>query len=343
MSDELTVGAARQPTRLHRRRHCGGVRGGRARAVRAPTRSRRRRRRDAQLLQLGAVREPEDVRGVHEGDRHQGQEELLRLERDAAREAQGRCSRVRPRLPVELHDEAAHRREAARRAARLVEASERQEERRPEVPQHARRPEEHVLGRQGLGHDRLHVPDGQDQGAADDVERVRRAHEEVRARRRWSTARPRSSGRSRRCSATRTPPRTRRSSTRSRRCCSTLKPYIVALHSSNYDTLIARGKAWMGLGWSGDGMRSWRRRCRRSTSSPRRAARSGSTTTTSPSVRTNPDAAHAWIDFVYQPKNNGVETSYTLLRVAAQAIAPQGHRGREASQRPGRLPAAGDA
>ena len=25
----------------------------------------------------------------------------------------------------------------------------------------------------------------------------------------------------------------------------------------------------------------------------------------------NPDAAHAWIDFVYQPKINGLETSYT--------------------------------
>ena len=25
----------------------------------------------------------------------------------------------------------------------------------------------------------------------------------------------------------------------------------------------------------------------------------------------NPDAAHAWINFVYQPKNNGVETAYT--------------------------------
>jgi spermidine/putrescine transport system substrate-binding protein len=33
-----------------------------------------------------------------------------------------------------------------------------------------------------------------------------------------------------------------------------LKPHIVALHSFNYDTLIAKGKAWMGLGWNGDGL-----------------------------------------------------------------------------------------
>ena len=33
-----------------------------------------------------------------------------------------------------------------------------------------------------------------------------------------------------------------------------LKPHIVLLHSSNYDTAIAKGQAWMGLGWNGDGL-----------------------------------------------------------------------------------------
>ena len=97
----------------------------------------------------------------------------------------------------------------------------RQEERRPEVPQHAGRPEEHVLGRQGLGHDGLHVPHGQDQGAADDVERVRRPDEEVREDDDGRLLARVRSARSRRCSATRTTPRTGKSWTRSRRYCST--------------------------------------------------------------------------------------------------------------------------
>ncbi len=66
-----------------------------------------------------------------------------------------------------------------------------------------------------------------------------------------------------------------------------LKPHIVALHSSNYDTVIAKGQAWMGLGWNGDGL-ALAGRSPRSTSSPRRGARSGSTTTTSRSVRRTP-------------------------------------------------------
>ena len=38
----------------------------------------------------------------------------------------------------------------------------------------------------------------------------------------------------------------------------------------------------------------------------------------------NPDAAHAWINFVYQPKNNGARDVVHVLRVAAQAVAAQG-------------------
>ena len=89
-----------------------------------------------------------------------------------------------------------------------------------------------------------------------------------------------------------------------------LKPHIVAIHSSNYDTLIARGKAWMGLGWSGDGLLL-------ASKVPAQyvVAKEGGEIWIDyyniPVGANNPDAAHAWIDFVYQPKNNGVETSYT--------------------------------
>jgi spermidine/putrescine transport system substrate-binding protein len=89
-----------------------------------------------------------------------------------------------------------------------------------------------------------------------------------------------------------------------------LKPHIVALHSSNYDTLIARGKAWMGLGWNGDGLLL-------ASKVPAQyvVAREGGEIWIDyyniPVGAKNPEAAHAWIDFVYRPQINGLETSYT--------------------------------
>jgi spermidine/putrescine transport system substrate-binding protein len=89
-----------------------------------------------------------------------------------------------------------------------------------------------------------------------------------------------------------------------------LKPYIVALHSSNYDTLIANGKAWMGLGWSGDGLLLVSK-----VPAQYVVAKEGGEIWIDyyniPVGAKNPDAAHAWINFVYQPKINGVETSFT--------------------------------
>jgi spermidine/putrescine transport system substrate-binding protein len=89
-----------------------------------------------------------------------------------------------------------------------------------------------------------------------------------------------------------------------------LKPHIVALHSSNYDTLIARGKAWMGLGWNGDGLLL-------SSKVPAQYVVAGEGGEiwidyyNIPVGARNPEAAHAWIDFVYRPQVNGLETSFT--------------------------------
>jgi spermidine/putrescine transport system substrate-binding protein len=89
-----------------------------------------------------------------------------------------------------------------------------------------------------------------------------------------------------------------------------LKPHIVALHSSNYDTMIARGRAWMGIGWNGDGLALMSK-----VPAQYVVAKEGGEIWIDyyniPVGAQNPDAAHAWIDFVYQPKINALETSYT--------------------------------
>jgi spermidine/putrescine transport system substrate-binding protein len=91
-----------------------------------------------------------------------------------------------------------------------------------------------------------------------------------------------------------------------------LKPHIVALHSFNYDAMIAKDQAWMGLGWNGDGLLL-------ATKLKGKAvyvvAKEGGEIWIDnyniPASASNPDAALAWINFVYQPRIAGLETSYT--------------------------------
>ncbi|HUG65221.1 MAG TPA: spermidine/putrescine ABC transporter substrate-binding protein [Gaiellaceae bacterium] len=91
-----------------------------------------------------------------------------------------------------------------------------------------------------------------------------------------------------------------------------LKPHIVALHSSNYDTIIAKGQAWMGLGWNGDGLAL---ASKLKGKAQFVVAKEGGEIWIDyyniPTGASNPGAAHAWINFVYRPRINGLETSYT--------------------------------
>lgn len=89
-----------------------------------------------------------------------------------------------------------------------------------------------------------------------------------------------------------------------------LKPHIQSITSTNYKQQLVAGKTYMSLGWNGD------------------AAAAGAKAPVNyviadeggefwvdayviPKGAANPRAAYAWIDYVYDPKNNALETEYT--------------------------------
>ncbi len=89
-----------------------------------------------------------------------------------------------------------------------------------------------------------------------------------------------------------------------------LKPHILAITSTEYKQMVVAGKAVMALGWNGDGAFV-------ASKKPAQyviAEEGGEFWVDSyaiPVGAKNPDAAHAWIDYVYDPERNAVETSYT--------------------------------
>lgn len=106
-----------------------------------------------------------------------------------------------------------------------------------------------------------------------------------------------------------------------------LKPYVHSIDSVNYKINISKGRAYGGLGWNGDGYYVV-------TNSPKGKAEyivavEGGEVWVDyyviPAGPANPDAAHAWINYVFQPKVNKMETEYTYygspLRRAALATA----------------------
>jgi spermidine/putrescine transport system substrate-binding protein len=89
-----------------------------------------------------------------------------------------------------------------------------------------------------------------------------------------------------------------------------LKPHILAITSTQYKQMLIDGKAVMALGWNGDGAAVAAKK-------PAEyivAEEGGEFWVDSYAVPTganNPDAAHAWINYVYDPENNATETEYT--------------------------------
>jgi len=89
-----------------------------------------------------------------------------------------------------------------------------------------------------------------------------------------------------------------------------LKPHILAITSTEYKQMLVAGRASMALGWNGDGAFV-------ASKKPAEyvvAEEGGEFWVDSyaiPVGAKNRDAAHAWIDFVYDPQNNATETEYT--------------------------------
>ena len=89
-----------------------------------------------------------------------------------------------------------------------------------------------------------------------------------------------------------------------------LKPHLLAITATQYKQLLISGKAVMSLGWNGDALAA-------AAHKPvnyvvgKEGGEFWVDSYVIPVGAKNSDAAHAWIDYVYDPKHNSVETEYT--------------------------------
>jgi spermidine/putrescine transport system substrate-binding protein len=89
-----------------------------------------------------------------------------------------------------------------------------------------------------------------------------------------------------------------------------LKPHLLAITSTEYKQMLIDGKAVMSLGWNGDGAAV-------AAKQPAEyviAEEGGEFWVDAyviPAGAKNPDAAHGWIDYVYDPAHNALETEFT--------------------------------
>ena len=90
-----------------------------------------------------------------------------------------------------------------------------------------------------------------------------------------------------------------------------LKPHILSITSTEYKQHLISGKAVMALGWNGDGAAVAAKKPAEYVV----AEEGGELWVDSyaiPAGAKNPAAAYAWIDYVYDPAHNAVETEYTF-------------------------------
>src|SRR5215210_1371810 len=89
-----------------------------------------------------------------------------------------------------------------------------------------------------------------------------------------------------------------------------LKPHLLAITSTEYKQMAIAGRAVLALGWNGDGAAVAAK-----TQAEYVVAEEGGEfwvdSYVIPKGAKNPDAAHAWIDYVYEPSHNAVETEFT--------------------------------
>jgi spermidine/putrescine transport system substrate-binding protein len=89
-----------------------------------------------------------------------------------------------------------------------------------------------------------------------------------------------------------------------------LKPHLLAITSTEYKQMLIDGKAVMALGWNGDGAAVAAKKPAEYVI----AEEGGEFWVDAyviPKGAKNPTAAHAWIDYVYEPKANSLETEFT--------------------------------
>jgi spermidine/putrescine transport system substrate-binding protein len=89
-----------------------------------------------------------------------------------------------------------------------------------------------------------------------------------------------------------------------------LKPHIHSIDSINTKAKLEKGTTVMAQQWNGDGAVVASKKPALYVV-PKEGAELWIDAYCVPVGAKNPDAAHKWIDFVYEPKNNAVETEYT--------------------------------
>ena len=89
-----------------------------------------------------------------------------------------------------------------------------------------------------------------------------------------------------------------------------LKPHLLAITSTEYKQMLIDGKAVMSLGWNGDGAAVVAKKPAEYVV----ADEGGEFWVDAyviPKGTKNPAAAHAWIDYVFDPEHNAIETEFT--------------------------------